>query len=268
MLSDRHVHTPYCLHGSSDALENYVKVAIEAGLESITFTEHAPLPMEDPLPDKDSSMRPEDVEAYLADVRSLAKKYHGIIDIHAGFELDYLEGKEAETRAFLEKYPETVPHSILSVHFVQLAPEEYFCIDLDRESFTQKGAEIGYETLYSLYEAAVKKALALPYGELTPKKIGHINLIHKFQKAYSISDPIDWKLLLDEVKMNGYLLDYNFAGIDKPDYGKTYPDPEMMTYAQKIGIPYEKGSDAHASHEVARYFGTATETEYDDLKEA
>ena len=37
MLSDRHVHTPYCLHGSSDAMENYVKVAIEAGLESRAF---------------------------------------------------------------------------------------------------------------------------------------------------------------------------------------------------------------------------------------
>lgn len=79
MLSDRHVHTPYCLHGSSDAMENYVKVAIEAGLESLTFTEHAPLPMADPLPDKDSSMRPEDVDAYLAEVRTLAKKYQGIM---------------------------------------------------------------------------------------------------------------------------------------------------------------------------------------------
>ena len=35
MHSDKHVHTPYCLHGSSDAMENYVKVAIEAGLESL-----------------------------------------------------------------------------------------------------------------------------------------------------------------------------------------------------------------------------------------
>ena len=42
MHSDRHVHTPYCLHGSSDAMENYVKVAIEAGLESLTFTEQRP----------------------------------------------------------------------------------------------------------------------------------------------------------------------------------------------------------------------------------
>jgi histidinol-phosphatase (PHP family) len=67
---------------------------------------------------------------------------------------------------------------------------------------------------------------------------------------------------LDKVKENGYTLDYNFAGIDKPDYGKTYPDKEMMAYAIKIGLSYEMGSDAHASHEVARYFGTAVvETE-------
>ena len=105
MLSDRHVHTPYCLHGSSDAMENYVKVAIEAGLESLTFTEHAPLPMADPLPDKDSSMRPEDVDAYLAEVRTLAKKYQGIIEIHAGFELDYLEGRNRKHVPFWKNIP-------------------------------------------------------------------------------------------------------------------------------------------------------------------
>lgn len=261
MFTDRHVHTPFCLHGSSDALENYVKFAIQSGLDGITFTEHAPLPMEDPLPDKDSAMNAEDVEAYLAAVQELALKYQDVIKIDAGFELDYIEGKESSTIAFLEKYPACIPHSILSVHFVQVNPDEYFCVDLDRDSFTQKGKEIGFETLYTLYEKTVQKALAIPYGKLTPKKIGHINLIHKFQKAYTVKDPIDWKKLLDTVKANGYILDYNFAGIDKPDYGKTYPDPEMMAYAKAIGLAYEMGSDAHAAHEVARYFDTALHLE-------
>jgi len=267
MLSDRHVHTPFCLHGSSDALENYVKFAIQSGLEEITFTEHAPLPMEDPLPDKDSAMRTEDVEPYLAAVQELSEKYANTIKINAGFEVDYIEGKEAATLAFLEAHQACIPHSILSVHFVQTNPDEYFCVDLDRESFVEKGLEIGFEELYSLYEKTIHKALAMPYGPLTPKKIGHLNLIHKFQKAYTVTDPIDWKKLMDTVKKNGYILDYNFAGIDKPDYGKTYPSEEMMDYARAIGLAYELGSDAHAAHEVARYFDTVLQLEQSSYTE-
>lgn len=152
-------------------MENYVKVAIEAGLESLTFTEHAPLPMADPLPDKDSSMRPEDVDAYLAEVRTLAKKYQGIIEIHAGFELDYLEGKEPETRAFLEKYPETVP---------QFDPERAFraAPSLRKSTLYRLGLRIVYakrrrnrlrNTLHTLRSAG-QKSLGIPVRRIDPEK--------------------------------------------------------------------------------------------------
>lgn len=39
-MKDGHIHSPYCPHGSKDALEDYVKRAIEIGLDEITFTEH------------------------------------------------------------------------------------------------------------------------------------------------------------------------------------------------------------------------------------
>lgn len=254
MSSDNHIHTPFCPHGSADTIEEYIQAGLRAGLKEMTFTEHAPLPIEDTVPEKNSAMKRSDVPEYLSTVHDLSVKYADMIHINAGFEVDYIEGKEALTLEFLKLYPETIPHSILSVHFIQTEPEDYFCIDYDPDSFIQKGQELGYETLYRLYEKTMQKALSLPYGELTPKKIGHLNLIHKFQKRYSVADPIDWKLLLRMAKHNDYRLDYNFSGIDKPHYGKTYPDNEMMTYAKSIGAAFETGSDAHAAHEIGRYF--------------
>ncbi|MDZ7834324.1 MAG: hypothetical protein U5K84_02370 [Alkalibacterium sp.] len=75
-------------------------------MKKITFTEHAPLPIEDPTPEKDSAMKMEDVETYLAQGRRLKDKYQEDIEVNIGFEVDYIEGKENETAEFLKKYPE------------------------------------------------------------------------------------------------------------------------------------------------------------------
>lgn len=254
MKIDNHVHTHYCPHGSNEKMEKYVKKAIEIGIDKITFTEHAPLPILDTVPDKDSAMNEKDVYEYLKEAKGLKAKYRHKIEINAGFEIDYIEGYEQETRLFLEKYPETIENSILSVHFLKLPDETYFCIDYSKESFIQKGEEIGYHMLYSTYEKTVLKALSNPYGPITPKKIGHINLIHKFEKSYQYKDMIDWVKLLKLAKKNGYILDYNFAGIDKEFYGKTYPNQMILDKAKNLNLKLETGSDAHKPEEVGRYF--------------
>lgn len=254
MQNDNHIHTNYCPHASVDSIEMYIESALLKGLKELTFTEHAPLPIQDPVPAKDSAMAAEDVESYIATLKDMQQKYAEKIRIHIGFEVDYIEGHENETIEFLKQYPECIEHSILSVHFIQLQPNDYFCIDYDSDSFVQKGQSIGFEKLYHRYEETLIKALSLPFGKWTPKKVGHLNLIHKFQKAYTVEDPIQWEALMDLAKTNHYRLDYNFSGIDKPLYGKTYPNADMMRYAEKIGLNYETGSDAHQAKDIGRYF--------------
>lgn len=254
MKADRHIHSPFCPHGSKDSMENYVKAAIRSGLDSITFTEHAPLPIEDTVPEKNSSMNEKDVYSYLKEAKGLQARYSDKLTINIGFEVDFIENYEEQTLLFLEKYPETIEHSILSVHFLKLSNEEYFCIDYSKESFIEKAEEVGFEILYQLYEKSVQKALNLPYGELTPKKIGHINLIHKFKKSYHYEDSINWDKLLKTAKENRYKIDFNFAGIDKEFYGETYPDEHLVKKAKALGLELETGSDAHHPEEVGRYF--------------
>lgn len=254
MLSDNHVHTQYCPHGSDSTMEAYIEAAIDKGLKRITFTEHAPLPMEDTTPEKDSAMREEDVEAYLKQGKELKAKYADQIDVFTGFEIDYIEGMEEETRHFLKKYPETVEHSILSVHFLKIPEQGYFCIDYNKDHFLEKMGTTGYAELTHLYEETILKALALPYRKWTPKTIGHITLIYKFIESHNEKDTIDWNNVLNHAKANHYRLDYNFAGIDKPYYNRTYPNDGLVKVALKKGIELRYGSDAHHPDDVGRYF--------------
>lgn len=235
-------------------MEEYVKEAIKKGLKKLTFTEHAPLVIDDPTPEKDSAMSSEDVLSYLKEGKRLKEKYKEKIEVNTGFEVDFIEGKEEETKTFLNRYKETIPYSILSVHFVKLSEEEYFCIDYSKEAFIRKAKEVGFEKLYERYTHSLQLALRQPYGEWTPKTIGHITLINKFQHAYEFSDKVDWLSILSTVKHNNYRLDYNFAGYDKMDYQKSYPPEALIKEAIKLNIPFSTGSDAHHPKDVGRYF--------------
>lgn len=253
-MKDLHVHTPFCPHGSDDPMEDYILHAISLGLEALTFTEHAPLPIPDPLSSGDSSMSAGKVQEYLEMVQGLKEKYADRITVNAGFEIDYLEGQEHLTRIFLAAHPETIPYSILSVHFLKIHDAYYSCVDYSAEDFLGQAGEVGLHTLYTSYGETLEKALSLPYGNLTPTKIGHMNLIHKFEKRYVIEDPIDWRKLLLLAKRNGYRIDHNFSGIDKADYGLPYPKPSILEIAKELEITLETGSDAHRAQEVGRYF--------------
>ena len=53
--------------------EDYVKRAIEIGLDEITFTEHLPLPenFKDPSPENDSAMSIDQLHKYMEEVETL-----------------------------------------------------------------------------------------------------------------------------------------------------------------------------------------------------
>ncbi|MDZ7834323.1 MAG: hypothetical protein U5K84_02365 [Alkalibacterium sp.] len=120
--------------------------------------------------------------------------------------------------------------------------------------FLEKLNETSFTELSRIYEETLIRALSLPYGKWTPKTIGHITLIYKFIRAHNSKDKVDWGKILSHVKANQYTLDYNFAGIDKPFYGQTYPDHRLVSAALNEGIKLSYGSDAHQSSDVGRYF--------------
>jgi len=248
-----HMHTDYCPHASRDKAEDYILKSIEKNIVEIAFTEHAPLPMDDTVPARDSAMSLADVKPYLQEISMLKEKYGDRIIVNAGFEIDYIEGRENETLEFLKKYPETIPYSILSVHFV-LIDGKYFCIDYSPESFRERADEVGYEVLVKAYENTLLNALSNPYGSLTPKRIGHLDLIKKFKGFNGRSHEMDMDKILETVKKNGYSLDVNTSGYDKEYCREPYPSIDIIRKAVSLGIPVVTGSDAHSANEVGRHF--------------
>lgn len=248
---DGHVHTPFCPHGSTDKLEDYIEKALEYGLEGITFTEHAPLPKNftDPVPDQDSAMRHEYLQSYIEEVTHLKEKYRGKINILLGLEVDYIEGFEKDTKQLLDKIGPQLDDAILSVHFLK-KDNDYYCIDFSDDYFqTMIDCFGSVDHIYDAYFQTVIKSILADLGAFKPKRIGHITLAHKFQRRFpptrSFEKEIDEIIAL--IHQQQYEIDYNSAGVVKPLCNETYPPTHIIAKAAKLNIPIVYGSDAHTS---------------------
>ena len=101
MKRDGHVHTPFCPHGTKDALEEYIEKALVLGMEEMTFTEHAPLPegFMDPTPEKDSAeLVKEKLDDYFSEIERVKKIYKGQIIIHSGLRLILSKAMKAKSK--------------------------------------------------------------------------------------------------------------------------------------------------------------------------
>lgn len=250
---DGHVHTSYCPHGTDDEMESYIIEGIECELNEISFTEHLPFPrdFEDPSPLKDSAMEHSDLKLYLDEGQGLKLKYSNKIQVNIGVEVDYIEGYEKQIKDGLNQCGPFLDDGILSVHIIKGSGENYYCIDFSSEEFQKIIDDLGsLEAVYNKYYDTLILALNSDLGEYKPKRIGHLNLIRKFNKKF----PYDYKKFLhkiekimDLVKENGYELDFNVAGLRKEDCGEFYIDKELFKLAKNKGINMVLGSDSHSS---------------------
>lgn len=256
MVTDRHIHTPFCPHGSQDSFKAYIETAIQIGYHSMSFTEHAPLPegFDDPVPTKDSSMSLNHMESYLSTLNHLKKSYKKDINVHIGLEVDYIEGYEQEIKSFLNTYGPELDDSLLSVHFIK-TPTGYLCLDYSLEMFQHLIYELnGLNNVYHHYYQAVEQAIDSDLGNNKPTRIGHLTLIHKFQQKFPapFSDERDVVHVLEKIKKAQFSLDMNSAGLRKPYCLETYPPTNILKQAQDLGIPLIYGSDAHKAEDLGK----------------
>lgn len=249
LLKDGHIHSPFCPHGTKDSLKEYVEKAITLGFKEISFTEHAPLPLNfiDPTPAKDSAMEVDQLKYYFQEIDILKKEYAGNIRINCGLEVDYIEGYEEEIRQFLHAVGPQLDDAILSVHFLK-HKNGYDCMDYSPEVFGKMISLYGsIEALYRKYFETVRKSILADLGSFKPKRIGHITLVHKFKKKYPTEVQFEKEIsnILILMKQLGYELDYNGAGTAKPLCREPYPPKWIVDKALAMEIPLIYGSDAH-----------------------
>lgn len=254
---DRHIHTPFCPHGSKDTLAEYVEQALDLGLSVISFTEHAPLPKGfiDTVPDKNSAMSADSLALYLESCLEIKESYSDKIQINIGLEVDYIQGYEKETTAFLNKWGPQLDDSILSVHFLKPHGSDYICLDYGVNTFEELLVQCGsLKNVYQLYYDTLLKSIACQLGAFTPKRIGHISLVRKFQKLFpkNFDDAHFLDQTLKAIAYHNKSLDVNAAGLFKEHCQEVYPPTSWLDRAKKMNIPLIYGSDAHVSKQLGQ----------------
>lgn len=253
-MKDGHIHTPYCPHWSKDKIEDYIQKAIDIGLSEITFTEHLPLPknFEDPSPKKDSAMDEEYILDYFNEINVYKEKYKNEIKINVGVEVDYIEGYEDEITNLLNKYGDYLDDSILSVHMLKIE-DEYYCIDFSPEEFLKIVNKLGsIENTYNKYYETLKLAINSDLGIYKPKRIGHLNLVRKFNKLFPYNYEGNNLLngVINLIHEKGYELDFNTSGIRKIYCKEPYIHGYLLELVKKYNIKTVLGSDSHSYETV------------------
>ncbi|WP_054743722.1 histidinol-phosphatase HisJ [Cellulosilyticum ruminicola] len=250
---DGHIHTPFCPHGTKDCFEQYVYEAIKRGREEMSFTEHFPMPrgVTSDAYYNECVIREEQIEEYVEAVRKIKEQFKGQIKINVGFEIDYIEGKEKEIKALLEKYGDVIEDSLLSIHFVKLG-DRYYAID-DLDEFGMLLDKVGsIECVYDLYYETLLKSVQSDLGRYKPRRIGHPTLVRIFNQKYPCEYTNDGLLeeIVQAIKEKDYEVDYNVAGLRKKYCKEVYPTGKMLTLLEYNDIPLVYGTDAHQSEEI------------------
>ena len=258
ILRDGHIHSHYCPHGTSDSFELYVDKALKLGLKEISFTEHMPLPEMHLEPEFFKSCAPtiEEIGEYIKELDCIKSKYKNDIKINTGFEVDYVEGLEEETKKTLNAFGKKLEDSILSVHFIKLE-NAYYCVDAGIKEFKKLADILGsVEKVYDSYYETLLKAIKSDLGNYKPKRIGHPTLVRIFNKEY----PLEYnniklfKEIINEIKERNYEIDFNTAGIRKPYCKEIYPSGIFLELVKANDIKMIYGSDAHNASDVGKDF--------------
>ncbi len=234
--TDYHIHSTYS--DGRSAPEEYILMAIDAGIKEIGFSDHLTLFREH----EDWNMDPSIIMNYINHLENLRNKTENI-KIKIGLEVDYFEGRETETRQFLNKLP--LDFIIGSVHYqgdktVDQGPEFYEGKDID--------------LLFRKYFDTVIAASSSGLFDI----IGHCDLIRIFGfKPLSDPEPL-YRKLARVMKKHDVVFEINTNGRNRP-LADFYPDRKLLHVFREEKVPVCVNSDAHMPRRVGQYFDEAYE---------
>lgn len=245
-MIDYHLHTPLCRHAVG-SLEEYVEEARRKGLAEIGFADHFPLGLLDFVPEEPVTMKPEELEGYLHEVREVSRRSD--IPVKLGMEVDYLPGKTGKAAEILQQCG--LDYIIGSVHF------------MDGWDFTHPHFAGGFkiqslESVYRRYFSLVREACYSGLFDI----IGHIDVVKKF--GYCPGNEILISLYQETARVlkdTGMVLEVNTAGLAAP-VKEIYPGESLLQICLQEGVAVTLGSDAHSPSQVGRYFSEARKMLY------
>lgn len=249
MIADYHIHTRMCRHAEGEPRE-YVERAAELGMREMGFADHLPfLGGWEPLHDltDDWAMRVDELDEYCSVVQQLAREYAGDVSILLGIEADFIPATLEDTAAVLAQYP--FQYVIGSVHIVG----DRF--GFDHPEMADRLPAYGIDRIH-LESLDLTRQLA---------EAGLFDVVGHFDHAKKFGPPSDAGTVaaaataaLHAVAAAGMCVEINTGGLRKA-IGETFPGPELVAEARKLGIRLVLGSDAHKPRDVGHGFDHAAD---------
>ncbi len=240
-MIDLHTHTSRCGHATGTP-EEYVEAALAAGVATIAFCDHLPLPPGYPV---GYSMPWVELPDYVRDIRDLADRSRatGGPEVLLGIEADWIHGHESLVSGALEEHPFDIV--LGSVHFI----DDWAFDDPDlRDGYRNWSTDGLWQRYFDDLAAAASSGLF--------DVMAHPDLIKKFNCVPS-ADPLPWYREAASVfAERGVAVEVNTGGLRKP-CAEAYPSLEFLKACRERGVPATVGSDAHSPDEVGHEYGSA-----------
>jgi histidinol-phosphatase (PHP family) len=237
-MIDLHVHTSLCGHAEG-SMDEYAAAARSAGVGTMAFCDHLPLPPGWPT---HYTMSWPELPAYVDQVRALSARMaaEGGPEVLLGIEADRLSGADHLVRGALDEHAFDVV--IGSVHFI----EDWAFDDPD---LVARYEEWVPDELWERYFAELAATAATRMFDV----MAHPDLVKKFG-CQPETDPTPWYEQTASVFAQcDVAVEVNTSGLRKP-CGEIYPSLGLLTACRRHGVPATIGSDAHTpSHVGAGY---------------
>jgi histidinol-phosphatase (PHP family) len=178
-----------------------------------------------------------DLDAY---VHAVVQARERGLPVKLGLEVDYVPGREDETRALLAPYP--WDYLLGSVHFI-----DGLGVDGEPRLVDEVGVESAWHRYFGTLARAARSGLF--------DSLSHPDLVKIFGDRAA---GFDYAEIADAIAESGVAVEVSTAGLRKP-VGELYPHPDFLVACRERDIPVTTGSDAHAPDVVGRDFDRARE---------
>ncbi len=299
-LPDMHNHTYWCKHSDNTFYNLFESQLSHGGF--IALNEHAPLPIamygddykkstgidgivrskEDKKRLGRQTMSIEDLDGFLKSWKSVAQEYGNNPNVVLGFEVDYIEGMESQTREIINEIQEKSQAIGVDVNHISMSLHYYKGESIFTPTTTKRIMDIeGYDGFVKGYFSSLKKSMQGAIEGFKPDFIGHPGLLHYLvnnaNHFCNMSDDYkrevfyeEFESFLDVARDEDIAVEINTSGYDRPFFhGALRPEhyhfwpfdlanPHMPDAILKKAIEKDVklvvGSDCHYPGDEFKYF--------------
>ena len=260
-FEDWHTHNALCRHAIG-SIEDYIKIAIERGLNVIGISDHFPyeylsseIPSLEDIPYEGYAMPTNNLESYILQLDNLSEKYAGQIHVRTAFEIDFFKHQDHLLNKYLNNYLNKLDYFLGSVH-VLFGKAGIFAFDDGRFLNKYKEYDVNDEIFIEFYNSLQDMIKSSTFNA---DIITHFDLPKKFDKRVEDKELVMEKAIetLELVKKRDLTVEINTSGLRKK-VKEQYPSLDIIKIIYDLDIPVLLGSDAHKPDDVAYEFNSIT----------